>query len=105
VSDTDWSALVSTPARAAEALHAVVAAHEEWRADTINLIASENVMSQTSRALLATDLAARTSLGLPGAKTFPPEGANPFVEDIERALSAALGRLVHAEYVEHRPQG
>jgi glycine hydroxymethyltransferase len=101
----DWTRLVASPARAARALDELVQEHERWRGDVVNMIASENAMSDASRALLASDLAARVSLGVPGAKIFPPEGANPFVDEIELALAAALGRLVHAAYVEHRPQG
>ena len=46
-----------------------VAQQNEWRLNTINLIASENVMSNRARQVLGSDFAHRYAEGHPGERS------------------------------------
>ena len=48
----------------------IVAQQNEWRINTINLIASENVMSDRARNVLGSDFAHRYAEGHPGERYY-----------------------------------
>ena len=83
-------------------LERLVAEHEAWRHRCINLIASENMMSPTVRAQLATDLVGRygdyVGRDLTNRKYF----GTPFVEAIEQRVDELARRLYGARYAELR---
>ena len=53
------------PAASLDKVRTAVALHDEWRARTLNLIASENVLSPAARAILDSDLLHRYAEGHP----------------------------------------
>ena len=54
----------------------LVREQNEWRMTTVNLIASENVMSRRAREVLGSDFAHRYAEGHPGERYTPIQG-NP----------------------------
>ncbi len=75
----------------------IVRSQDEWRSRTINLIASENVLSRRARALLGSDFNHRYAEGHPGARYY--EGTR-YIDEIEaeaRTRMAALFGASHAE--------
>jgi glycine hydroxymethyltransferase len=82
----------------------IAAEHERWRAERLNLLASDNTMSAGARRLLDSDLATRISEGVPGARDYPPSPINRFSDEIEATLIGLVRRLFGAAYVEWRPQ-
>jgi glycine hydroxymethyltransferase len=72
----------------------------EWRNKTINLIASENVMSKKVRALAGSDFAHRYAEGHPGERYY--RGTN-YIDDIENRLKANLKILFNCDHTEVRP--
>jgi len=81
----------------------LVASHEHWRRQTINLIASENVISPAVRAALDSDLEGRYA-DYPGrdlrARRYR---GNRYIVEIEEAAAALARDVFRARYVELRP--
>jgi glycine hydroxymethyltransferase len=76
---------------------------DAWRADTINLIASENVLSPAARRLLDSDFHHRYAEGHPGKRYY--EGTR-FIDEIEEKTRALLSSLFRADRVDVRlPSG
>jgi len=74
--------------------------NETWRrTQTINLGASENVMSYGARKLLDSDLALRVAEGWPGDKAEPGE---KYHEEIEAIVMELSKKLFGSKYVEWR---
>ncbi len=74
--------------------------HNKWRRfETINLIASENVMSPLAEMLYVTDMMHRYAEGKPKKRYY--QGLK-YVDEIELMLMKAMGELFNVEYVEPR---
>lgn len=72
---------------------------DAWRATTLNLIASENVLSLAARAVLTGDLHHRYAEGHPGARYY--EGTR-YVDEIEREAEEACRRLFRCSFADVR---
>jgi len=76
---------------------------EAWRNRTINLIASENVLSPAARRLLDSDFHHRYAEGHPGARYY--EGTR-FIDDVERRAHDLMKEVLGADRVDVRlPSG
>ncbi len=74
--------------------------HNRWRRfETINLIASENVMSPLAEIVYVTDMMHRYAEGKPRKRYY--QGLK-YVDEIELQLMEAMGDLFSVEYVEPR---
>jgi glycine hydroxymethyltransferase len=77
--------------------------HRDWRERScINLIASENVMSPSVKALLGSDMAFCVCDGYVGRKLLPTTEATKYLEEIEAYAISLLLRLFECDFVEHR---
>lgn len=77
--------------------------NDEWRAATVNLIASENVLSPAARRMLDSDFHHRYAEGHPGARYY--EGTR-FIDEIEDRTRALVGEVFGAARVDVRlPSG
>jgi len=76
--------------------------HEQdtWRRQSLNLIASENLLSPAARAVLDSDLLHRYAEGHPGGRYY--EGTR-YVDEIELATSQAMCRLFGTTWADVRP--
>jgi len=78
-------------------------AQDRWRGSTINLIASENVLSPAARAVLDTDFHHRYAEGHPGARYY--EGTR-YIDEIEARTARIVAQIFRAERVDVRlPSG
>jgi glycine hydroxymethyltransferase len=76
---------------------------DAWRSDTINLIASENVLSPAARRLLDSDFHHRYAEGHPGKRYY--EGTR-FIDEIEEKTRVLVGSVFKADRVDVRlPSG
>ena len=75
-------------------------AHDRWRASTLNLIASENVLSPAARSVLDSDLLHRYAEGHPGGRYY--EGTQ-FVDHIESETEKVVRDLFGAGWADVRP--
>jgi glycine hydroxymethyltransferase len=75
-------------------------ANDRWRASTLNLIASENVLSEAARSVLDSDLLHRYAEGHPGGRYY--EGTR-FVDEIETLASEAMQRIFRVGWADVRP--
>jgi len=74
---------------------------ERWRgSETINLIASENVMSPLARRVFASDFMHRYAEGTVGHRMY--EGAQ-YVDEIEQACIDLMMKIYKVDYVDVRP--
>jgi glycine hydroxymethyltransferase len=81
-------------------VESIVRRQNSWRLDeTVNLIASENVLSLRARALLASDFNHRYAEGHPGARYY--EGTEQ-IDLIEAEVRERMGRLFRCPQVEVR---
>jgi glycine hydroxymethyltransferase len=81
----------------------LVASHESWRGSTINLIASEGVISPAVRAALDSDLEGRYA-DYPGRDlTERRYQGNRYIVEIEEEAAALARTLFAARFVELRP--
>jgi glycine hydroxymethyltransferase len=78
----------------------IVKANDRWRATTLNLIASENLLSEAARALLDSDLLHRYAEGHPGGRYY--EGTR-FVDEIEVMATETMQRIFRAGWADVRP--
>ena len=72
----------------------------EWRMRSINLIASENVMSARARAQAGSDFAHRYAEGHPGERYYR---GTSFIDSIENTLKSNLRVLFECTHAEVRP--
>ncbi|HEX5136071.1 MAG TPA: serine hydroxymethyltransferase [Planctomycetota bacterium] len=76
---------------------------DAWRSETINLIASENVLSPAARRLLDSDFHHRYAEGHPGKRYY--EGTR-FIDEIEEKTRVLVGSVFKADRVDVRlPSG
>jgi glycine hydroxymethyltransferase len=78
----------------------VVGQQNEWRRNTINLIASENVMSTRARAVMGSDFAHRYAEGHPGERYY--QGTDK-IDEIESWIKLQLKTLFNCQHMEVRP--
>ena len=78
---------------------ATLEANNAWRAKTLNLIASENVLSSAARAVLDSDLLHRYAEGHPGGRYY--EGTK-FVDQIESELNRQVRALFGTSWADVR---
>ena len=72
----------------------------QWRDQCINLIASENVLSQRARCQAGSDFAHRYAEGHPGERYYR---GTSFIDDIENQLKTNLKILFECDHSEVRP--
>ena len=77
-----------------------VALQNEWRRNTLNLIASENVMSNRARRVLGSDFAHRYAEGHPGERYY--QGTDK-IDEIESWVKQQLKTLFSCQHMEVRP--
>jgi len=81
----------------------LLAAHETWRSQTINLIASENALSPTVRGALQSDLLQRYADYTGRDLAARRYRGNRYIEQIEREAVHIAQETFRAEQVELRP--
>jgi glycine hydroxymethyltransferase len=81
-------------------IESLVSQQNEWRLNCINLIASENVLSQQARALAGSDFAHRYAEGHPGERYYR---GTRFIDEIENTLKSNLKILFRCDHAEVRP--
>lgn len=72
----------------------------QWRENCINLIASENLVSQRARSQAGSDFAHRYAEGHPGERYYR---GTSFIDDIENQLKTNLKILFECDHSEVRP--
>ena len=72
----------------------------EWRLSTLNLIASENVMSNRARRVMGSDFAHRYAEGHPGERYY--QGTDK-IDEIESWVKQQLKTLFDCQHMEVRP--
>ena len=78
----------------------IVSNHDEWRHHTINLIASENVMSPLAESLYLNDMMHRYAEGKPFKRYYQ---GTKYIDEIEVLASDLMKELFGTEYAEVRP--
>lgn len=78
----------------------VLREQDAWRSTSLNLIASENLLSPAARAVLDSDLLHRYAEGHPGGRYY--EGTR-YVDEIELATSQAMCKLFGTTWADVRP--
>jgi glycine hydroxymethyltransferase len=78
----------------------IVNEQNEWRQETINLIASENVLSERARNIMGSDFAHRYAEGHPGERYY--QGTEK-IDEIEALLKKHMKSLFGARNVDVRP--
>lgn len=78
----------------------IVSQQNEWRRNTINLIASENVMSKRARMVMGSDFAHRYAEGHPGERYY--QGTDK-IDEIESWIKQQLKTLFNCQHMEVRP--
>jgi glycine hydroxymethyltransferase len=81
-------------------LYDTVRKQNEWRSRTINLIASENVVSNTVRKLAGSDFAHRYAEGHPGERYYQ---GTEFIDKIESDLRNDIKTLFRCAHADVRP--
>ncbi len=90
----------STPRTALSRVRGILRDQDAWRSQSLNLIASENLLSPAARAVLDSDLLHRYAEGHPGGRYY--EGTR-YVDEIELATSQAMCRLFGTTWADVRP--
>jgi glycine hydroxymethyltransferase len=90
------------PASSLDKVRTAVALHDEWRARTLNLIASENVLSPAARAILDSDLLHRYAEGHPHPGGRYYEGTR-YVDEVEILATEACRRVFRCGWADVRP--
>jgi glycine hydroxymethyltransferase len=93
-------AVHSTTPSALGAIRALLRENDAWRARSLNLIASENVLSPAARSVLDSDLLHRYAEGHPGGRYY--EGTR-YVDEVETQATAAFRRLFSCSHADVRP--
>lgn len=78
----------------------VIDQQEQWRNQTINLIASENVQSRCVRSVAGTDFTHRYAEGHPGERYYK---GTSYIDEIESRLKTNLKNLFSCSHTEVRP--
>ncbi len=95
-----WDEILSKlPPEAREVIEAT-RAHNRWRRETINLIASENVMSPLAEAVYLNDMMHRYAEGKPRKRYY--QGLR-YVDVVEELVMRYMGELLGGAFIEPRP--
>ena len=78
----------------------IVEKQNEWRGQTINLIASENVMSRRARSVMGSDFAHRYAEGHPGERYYQ---GTEMIDEVETRVQQHIKTLFHCKHAEIRP--
>ncbi len=78
----------------------LVRAHERWFADSLPLIASENVASREVREVLSSDFGHRYAEGWPGERVY---AGCKYIDQVELLAIDLAKKLFKAEFVDVRP--
>ena len=78
----------------------IVAEQNEWRDKTINLIASENILSQRARSVMGSDFAHRYAEGHPGERYY--QGTDK-IDEVETRVKKHLKTLLNCRRIDVRP--
>ena len=78
----------------------LVQKQNEWRSKTLNLIASENVLSGRARRVMGSDFAHRYAEGHPGERYYQ---GTEIIDEIEARVKKNLKSLFHCRQVDVRP--
>jgi glycine hydroxymethyltransferase len=81
-------------------IRAVLGENDEWRSHSLNLIASENVLSPAARGVLDSDLLHRYAEGHPGGRYY--EGTR-YVDEIESLTTEVMKRIFRCSFADVRP--
>src|SRR4030067_1190951 len=83
-----------------ERIEELVENQNEWRSSTINLMASENVMSKRARRLMGSDFCHRYAEGHPGERYYQ---GTEIIDEIESRVKKNLKSLFRCKQVDVRP--
>jgi glycine hydroxymethyltransferase len=83
-----------------ERIEELVREQNQWRWETINLIASENVMSERARAVMGSDFCHRYAEGHPGERYY--QGTEK-IDEIEIRAKQHLKTLFNCRHIDVRP--
>ncbi len=83
-----------------ERIEELVRQQNEWRSHTVNLIASENVVSNRARATMGSDFVHRYAEGHPGERYY--QGTEK-IDDVETRCKQQLKSLLDCRHVDVRP--
>jgi len=78
----------------------LVQKQNEWRSKTLNLIASENVLSSRARQVMGSDFTHRYAEGHPGERYYQ---GTEIIDEIEARVKKNLKSLFHCRQVDVRP--
>jgi glycine hydroxymethyltransferase len=86
--------------RNVDRIEELVKNQNEWRSHTINLIASENVMSRRARGVMGSDFCHRYAEGHPGERYYQ---GTEIIDEIESRVKQHLKSLLDCKHLEVRP--
>ena len=86
--------------RNVERIEQLVREQNQWRMETINLIASENVMSRRAREVMGSDFCHRYAEGHPGERYY--QGTEK-IDEIEMRVKQHLKALFSCKHIDVRP--
>jgi glycine hydroxymethyltransferase len=86
--------------RNVDRIEELVKNQNEWRMNTINLIASENVMSKRARAVMGSDFCHRYAEGHPGERYYQ---GTEIIDEIEARVKQHLKSLFDCKHIDVRP--
>ncbi len=78
----------------------IVQKQNQWRGSTLNLIASENVLSNRARQVMGSDFSHRYAEGHPGERYYQ---GTELIDEIESRLKKHMKTLFHCRQVDVRP--
>jgi len=78
----------------------IVEKQNQWRSGTLNLIASENVLSDRARRVMGSDFAHRYAEGHPGERYYQ---GTELIDEVESRLKKHMKSLFHCRQVDVRP--
>ena len=89
-----------SPEKAYRTVFSKMKKHHEWFADSIPLIASENIPSPAVREALLSDFGNRYAEGWPGERVY---AGCTYIDEVETDCAALARRLYKAEFADVRP--
>jgi glycine hydroxymethyltransferase len=87
-------------ARNVSQIEDIVKKQNQWRSSTLNLIASENVLSDRARQVMGSDFTHRYAEGHPGERYYQ---GTELIDEIESRLKKHMKTLFHCRQVDVRP--